>query len=56
MGSWSIMNDNKISVKPTWQTSKLMEEEREKRGGFGRDQRTSPLQLHPPLFCDSDPG
>ena len=45
MGSYSIMNDPKISVKPTWQTSKRIGEEREKRGGLGRDERFSPLSL-----------
>ena len=41
------MNDAKISVKPTWQTSKRIGEEREKRGGLGRDER---LSLPLPLF------
>ena len=45
MGSYSIMNDAKISVKPTWQTSKRIGEEREKCGGLGRDERFSPLSL-----------
>ena len=39
------MNDAKISVKRTWQTSKRIEEEREKRGGLGRDELFSPLPL-----------
>ena len=57
MGSYSIMNDAKISVKPKWQTSKRIGEEREKRGGLGRDERFSPLPLPQPFFfCDSDPG
>ena len=50
MGSYSIMNDAKILVKPTWQTSKRIGEEREKRGGLGRDERFSPLSLPWPLF------
>ena len=45
MGSYSIMNDAKILVKPTWQTSKRIGEEREKRGGLGRDERFSSLSL-----------
>ena len=51
------MNDAKISVKRTWQTSKQIGEEREKRGGLGRDERFSPLSLPWPFFFyDSDPG
>ena len=51
MGSYSIMNDAKISVKPTWQTSKRIGEEREKRGGLGRDERFSPSPSPEPFFC-----
>ena len=50
MESYSIMNDAKISVKPTWQTSKRIGEEKEKRGGLGRDERFSPLSLPWPFF------
>ena len=50
MGNYSIMNDAKISVKPTWQTSKRIGEDREKRGGLGRDERFSPLPLPQPFF------
>ena len=57
MGNYSIMNDAKISVKPTWQTSKRIGEEREKRGGLGRDERLSPLPLTQPFFfVTADPG
>ena len=35
------MNDAKISVQRTWQTSKRIGEEREKRGGLRRDERLS---------------
>ena len=50
MGSYSIMNEAKISVKRTWQTSKRIGEEREKRGGLGRDERFSPLPFPRPFF------
>ena len=56
MGSYSIMNDAKISVKPTWQTLKRIGEEREKRGDWVE---TSVFLLLPPpiiLFGDSNPG
>ena len=36
-------------------TSKLMEAEREKGGGLGRDRRFSPLPLHPTLFLQQRP-